>query len=282
MSRIQEIKNRLNKQAAQTKEARRRDFQDFRDHPLLYIALIVSGFLSGLAGIAIGLGVQVQDGNVIARFDFVHLFFAGIYATLFPTFFEYGLANWLHKLLHREPENKTQYYTSLVMVVMTFIGTAITAFAAMDVLVTGLGFFDSFQQIPAGVQRWIAFSLPAMFMLNVAAGEVYRQFSAAAVLRREAEMELREKQIEADNEVRLAQMDAEKNIAIKAAEEYSRRATQEADKLGSQKGGDRWNQDRVKHGAEPVQPLAAPVVSLAAETEQPKLDPTQASPSGKK
>lgn len=279
MSRIEDIKQRLNKKAAENKETRRRDFQDFKDHPLLFIALIVSGFLSALAGISIGLGVKVQAGVVTASFDLVHIFFAIVYATLFPTFFEYGLANWLHKLLHREPDNKIQYYTSIVMVCLTFFGTAVTAYAAMDVLVTALGFFDSFQQISPAVQRWIAFSLPTMFMLNVAAGELFRQFSAAAVLRREAEMELREKQIEADNEVRLAQMDAEKNIAIHAATEYSRRATEETLRIGTQKGGDRWNQDRTKHGVD----LPAPAPVMANQTDQVKLpDPPPASPNGKK
>lgn len=282
MSRMDDIKLNASKKAAEAKERSRRTWQDFRDHQLLYVSLIVSGFLSGLAGIAIGLGVRVTGGNVTAHFDFAHYFFAALYAVLFPTFYEYGLANWLYKYLHREEGNKHQEISALFMVILTFIGTAVTAFSAMDILVTSLGFFASFQEIPPSIQKWIAFSLPAMFMLNIAAGEFYRQFSTAAVLRRAAEMDLREKQIEADTEVQLAQMDAEKDIAIHSAEEYARRAKEETKQIGAQKGGKQWDKDREKHGiSQPVQAYASETqtVKQGDNGKEPKPDFTQ--PPGK-
>ena len=266
MSKIQEIKERLLKNQSEQEEASRLDWQEFTDHPLLYTALIVSGFLSALAGLAIGLGLRMENGNAIINTDVPHLFFALLYAILFPYFFEFGLANWLSKLLHREPDNKVQQVTSIAMVGITGIGTALTAFSAMDVLVTSLGFFTAFQEIPAQVQKWIAFSLPAMLMLNIAAGELYRQNSEAAKLEREAEKEYNEARIEADNEIKLARMEAKKQIALRAASEYSRQAAKEVESIGAKRGAQDWNKDRAKFN-----PQGAPMVANAANTRQEEL-----------
>lgn len=248
MSKIDDVKARLQKRQAANKEASRRNMQDFSDHPLLFIALIVSGFMSSMAGVAIGLGLHVVNGDVVVNLDIPHIFFAVVYGALFPIFYEFALGNWLHKLLHREVNNNYQFFASLAMVALTFLGTAITMFVASDILVTTLGFFDSFDQIPVEVQRWIAFSLPGMFLLNIAAGEVYRQFSSVAILRREAAMELREKQVESDTEFELTQMDIKKNISIRAAQEYSQRAGGEVDGIARQQGKDKWNQDKQRMG----------------------------------
>lgn len=258
MSKMDEIKQRLNKRKAASQEAMRRNFQDFYDHPLLYIALVVSGCLSMLAGIAIGLGLHIEGETVVIKADLPHIFFACLYGLLFPTFYEFALGNWLHKLLHREVDNNYQFAASVAMVVVTFCGTAITMFVASDILVTTLGFFSTFEEIPIEVQRWIAFSLPGMFMLNIFAGEVYRQSSTANVLRREASMELREKQIEADTEFELTQMDIKKNISISTAREYANSAEKDVDGIGRQKGQAAWQQDRQRmsnYNSEAPQPI---------------------------
>jgi hypothetical protein len=265
MSLIDKAKKRMESRKTETKEQTRRSWQEFYDHPLLFTALIVSGFLSGLAGLAIGFGVHVENGFVTYQADLPHIFFALLFAALFPYFFEFGLANWLHKMLHREPSNRTQEWTSYVMVGLTFIGTAITAFSAMDVLVTSLGFFPVFQEIPPQVQGWIAMSIPGMVMLNIAAGELYRQSSESSTLRREIEKDLREAQITADNEVRLAQMEAERDIAVHAATEYANRAMNESQQIGANKGGQQWNKDREKHGQQSQQQLR-PAMASEAET----------------
>ena len=247
MSKIQEIKSVLQKKEQDAKDKWRRQMREFNDHPLLFIGLIISGFLSWTAGAMVGLGVKVTDGNVTYHDDFSHLFFALILSSLFPFVFEFGLGNWLHKLLHREPDNNIQLISSIAMVTLTFIGTAVTAFSAMDIIVTALGFFSSFVSIPDNVQTWIAFSVPGMLMLNIFSGEMYRQFSASAKLRRAAEMELHEKQIEADHEIELAQMEAKKNIAIKTAEDYGRRANGDVEEISKRKGADMWSKDRSLH-----------------------------------
>lgn len=243
-TRFEKIKNSIQQKTNAQKEATRREYKEFYDHPLLFVALAASGLLSALAGLAIGLGLRMENGILIAHLDVAHIFFALLYAVLFPYFFEFGLANWLHKNLHREPGNMVQQWTSILMIGITFIGTAATAYSAMDVLVTAGGFFDSFKEIPAGVQRWIAFSLPTMFLLNIAAGELYRQFTTEAVLKRSADIELREARIATDMEIALAKMEADKNISIAAAEEYSRRAEVEAPEIGKRKGESNWNKDR--------------------------------------
>lgn len=246
-TRVEEIKNTMNKKSREARDQLRRDFQEFIDHPLLYSALIISGFLSSLAGLFLGLGFRIEGGFLLWKTDLAHIFFAFIYAALFPFFFEYGLANWLNKFLKREPNNQYQRNISGVMVFITFVGTAITAFSAMDVLVTSLGFFSSFKEIPPNVQGWIAFSLPAVLMFNIAAGEIYRQTSENAQLLRVIEKDLRDKQLDADNEVKIARMEARKQIELHAAKEYARQSTEAAPNIGRAKGSDQWDKDATQH-----------------------------------
>lgn len=251
-TRFDKIKEGITKAAAAQKEKTRREYKAFFEHPLFYVALVSSGFLSSLAGMAIGLGVHMEGVRLIATIDIPHVFFAALYAVLFPYFFEYALANWLNKMFHREPNNNYQLYTAYVMIGLTFIGTAITAYSAMDVLVTAGGFFDSFKEIPAGVQKWIAYSLPTMFLLNIVSGEIYRQFTTEAVLLRAANVDLRQTQIAIDMEVTLSQMETKKSIEIAAADEYARRAEIEAPEIGKRKGVDTWNKDSAGYKVQPA------------------------------
>lgn len=252
-TRFEQIKSNIKSKSDAQRESFRREYREFFDHPLLFVALIMSGLLSAIAGIVVGLGMRIENGAAVVNFDIAHVFFAILYAVAFPYFFEFGLANWLHKLLHREPDNVVQFWTSWVMIAITFIGTAATAYSAMDVLVTAGGFFDSFVAIPPIVQKWIAFSLPTMIMLNIAAGELYRQFTTEAILKRSAENELREAQVAADMEIKLAQVEADKTVSIHAAEEYSRRAEREAPEIGRKKGEASWQARTQKDTAQPQQ-----------------------------
>lgn len=258
-TRFEQIKNNIKAKSEAQRDSFRREYKEFFSHPLLFVALIMSGLLSSLAGVAVGLGARMTDGVLFLNFDFAHIVFALLYAIAFPYFFEFGLANWLHKLLHREPANIVQFWTAWAMIVVTFIGTAITAYSAMDVLVTAGGFFDSFKEVPPAVQKWIAFSLPTMIMLNIASGELYRQFTTEAILKRAAENELREAQVAADMEVKLAQVDADKKISIAAAEEYSRRADREAPEIGRKRGENEWNARQQNQAIKPVQTYASDV-----------------------
>ena len=265
MTKVDELKAKAQRKAQENSEKMRRNMSEFRDHPLLYIALIASGFLSALAGLAIGLGLKMVDGHVSVILDFPHIFFAILYAGLFPYFFEFGLANWLHKLLHREPENTTQLVTAWIMVILTFVGTAVTAYSAMDVLVTAGGFFASFTEISPTVQKWIAYALPTMFLLNIASSEAYRQFTAHAVLQRTADIELHEKRLGAELEVKLAQMEAKKNVAIAQATEYSRLALQEAPQIGKDKGGNQWKGEAAQMRPAQVYNLGEDTAKLAQD-----------------
>jgi hypothetical protein len=265
MKTVQQIKDDAKRKSSANSEKLKHDLREFTDHPLLYMALIASGLLSSLAGLTIGLGLQISGGVVSVKTDLPHVFFAILYAVLFPYFFEFGLANWLHKLLHRETENPTQFFTAIFMVVVTFIGTAATAYSAMDILVTAGGFFESFTEISPTVQKWIAFALPTMFLLNIASGEIYRQFSSIAKLQRAAQMELQEGRMDADLQIRLAQMEAEKNAAVAHAEEYSRRAEKEAPQIGKQRGSSEWDKHADKMRPAPVQPARTPAMAEQGE-----------------
>jgi hypothetical protein len=267
MTRFDEIKKKIQTKSSEQRETTRREYKQFFEHPLLYVALIASGLLSALAGLAIGLGVRVVDGKLSAYSDVGHIFFSMLYFVLFPYFFEFGLANWLHKFLHREPDNKTQFWTAAVMISITFIGTAITAYAAMDVLVTAGGFFTSFTEIPAGVQRWIAFALPTMFMLNIASGELYRQFTTEAILTRDATNELKQDQIAADMEIKLAQMKAKKDIAVHSANEYARHADEQAPVIGVARGRATWNAEHNNPDESLANKLFSPKQATADQIE---------------
>ena len=54
----------MKKKAQEQSENMKLATKDFTDHPLLYIALVLSALLSMFAGIAIGLGVRVDAGTV--------------------------------------------------------------------------------------------------------------------------------------------------------------------------------------------------------------------------
>lgn len=166
---VQKVKAEMKKKAQEQSENMKLATKDFTDHPLLYIALVLSALLSMFAGIAIGLGVRVDAGTVTAKGDLPNIFAALLYGASFPIFFEFGLANWLKKFMMREPDNKTQMFTAASMVVLTFVGTCVTAYSASDVIATAFGFFTSFQEVPESVQRWIVYALPTMLMINVAA-----------------------------------------------------------------------------------------------------------------
>lgn len=269
---VEKVKAEMRKQAQARAESLKVATKDFTDHPLLYIALFLSALLSMFSGIAIGLGVRVDGGIVTAKGDLPNIFAALLYGVSFPIFFEYGLANWLKKFMMREPDNNTQLITSSVMVIFTFLGTCVTAYAASDVIATAFGFFTSFQEVPPSVQRWIVYALPTMLMINVAAGELYRQFSQEAVLRRQAEMSLREAQVDADMEVRLAQMEAQKDIAVHAAQVYAEKARAESSGIGAARGENQWQKDRNKYvptpanASAPIANASAPVTAFAANT----------------
>lgn len=252
MSFFDNIKQKTLRQTAEQKESSRQRWQIFTDNPLLFTALIVSGCLSHLSGWFIGLGVQVNAGLVSYTADLPHIFVACLYAALFPLFFEYGLANWLDKLLKREVGNKWQEFAAGAMVGVTGLGALLTAFSAADIIATTLGFFTSFTEIPPEVQRWMVFSLPVMLACNVLFGEVYRQNSLESILMRHAEMELREKRIEADMNVKLAQMNARADISTHAANQYAKDANSEAAQLGASKGSQKWQEDRKAHAAQPL------------------------------
>lgn len=267
---VDQMKKDMKKRAQEQSESFKRSFKDLSEHPLLYIALVISGLLSLFAGVAIGLGVRVEDGIVTAKVNAPNIFAAILYGASFPIFFEYALANWLKKFLMREPDNNIQMWTSGIMIFLTFIGTCVTAYSASDVIATAFGFFKSFQEIPPSVQKWIVYAVPTMLMLNVAAGEMYRQFSQESVLRRQAEMSLREAQVDADMEVRLAQMNAQKSIAVHAANAYAEKAKGEVKEIGNQRGSDKWKKDRETYLPTPAAPSAnapAQQVAFAANTQ---------------
>jgi hypothetical protein len=268
MSRIEQIKQKVLLQTAEQKEAFRLKWQNILDNPLLFSALVVSGFLSHLSGWFIGLGVTITAGVVDYTLDAAHLFVAGLYALLFPFFFEYGLANWLDKYLKREPGNTPQEWASGIMIAFTGVGALLTAFSAADIIATTLGFFTSFTEIPPEVQRWMVFSLPIMLGLNVLFGEIYRQNSMESILIRHAEMEIREKQIEANMNVRIAQMTAKAEISKHAADQYAEAAGAEARGLGAERGKNKWNEDRKAYQPPPQQTR-----QFAHETDSLKIVP---------
>ena len=83
---VQKVKAEMKKKAQEQSENMKLTTKDFTDHPLLYIALVLSALLSMFAGIAIGLGVRVDAGTVTAKGDLPNIFAALLYGASFPIF----------------------------------------------------------------------------------------------------------------------------------------------------------------------------------------------------
>ena len=234
--------------------------RELKRHPMIYIGLIGSGFLTMLAGVFIGVAphkVADASGQMMVRFFandsqwamFIGLFFAVLYGVTFPVIGEYGTYFWHKKAELREPDNRWQTAIAYSMFVITLVFTVITSIAASVILASLLGTFDIFQRIPDWAQSWTVTIIPVGLLLHAVSNIFYRHVSKTAEELREIERTLQEIENEADMQIRQAKLDARKAIAVSQAATYTEISKSEAQGIGKTKGKAQWSKDKMDLGA---------------------------------
>jgi len=223
-------------------------------HPMIFIGLIGSGFLTALAGVFIGVAPHKVDGVITffasdtAWAAIIGVFFALLYLVSFPLIGEYGTYFWHKKAELRDPDSVIQAWIAYVMFAITLGFTGVTAIAASIILASLLGTFDVFVQIPEWAQTWTVIIIPVGFLLHSVANIFYRHFSREAEESRELERELQTAEIEASAQIKGARVEARKRMAISQAEEYARLSMGEAEYIGKARANASWQKEKANAG----------------------------------
>lgn len=228
--------------------------REFIRHPMIFIGLIGSGFLTALAGVFIGVAPHKVDGTITFFSSdtswavVIGLFFALLYSISFPLIGEYGTYFWHKKAELRDPDSSIQAWIAYVMFAITLLFTGVTAIAASVILASLLGTFDVFVKIPDWAQTWTVIIIPVGFLLHSVANIFYRHFSREAEESRELERELQTAEIEASAQIKGARVEARKRMAISQAQEYARLSMSEAGEIGRARANATWAKERESHG----------------------------------
>lgn len=246
--------------------------REFARHPMIIVGLCITGFLTSLAGIFIGIAPQKiasvvdETGAVIIeggiRFfandsawaAIVGIFFAVVYALVFPFIGEVGTYFWHRKAELRDPDNKIQFWIAYGMFGITLCFTTITAIAASVILASLLGTFDVFKNIPEWAQTWTVIIIPIGALMHSVANIFYRHVSEEAEESRTLERELQTAEVEAAARIKEARVEARKNMAISQAEEYARLSEAEAAQIGRARAKSNWESDKSRFGASNAPP----------------------------
>jgi hypothetical protein len=226
---------------------------DFRRYPLLYIGLIISGFLSMCAGVFIGLAPHYQNGLLVAETGPLNVFFAILYAVTFPIFGEYGIFQWHKKAILRDeggPKegNQAQWWISYGMLCATVVFTLVTSVAAAIIVASLFQSFDVFAVIPAWAQTWAVLIIPFGAVLHAVSSLAYKHFSAEAEEEREIERQLQQTVSDAKHRVGTARATAQTDLILAQTKAYEDQARQEAPQIGRARGRQQWETDRERFG----------------------------------
>lgn len=251
-------------EARKTKDNREKklhfsDFKaDMKRNPMIFIGLLGSAFLTALAGLFIGLAPTLDAQGNLHLFGGVlgigsavfGIFFALIYAVTFPIIGEYGTYYWHRKAALRDEGNRTQAWIGYGMFAITFSFMVATAVSASVIVASLLHTFSEFTAIPAWAQKWTVLVIPIALALHAGANIWYDHVSRYAEERREMERDLQTTEIEAENMIREARIDAKKTVAISLAEEYVRLSAHEARETGKTLAGETWKRDKADFGGD--------------------------------
>jgi hypothetical protein len=248
---------------------------DFARYPLLYIGLLISGGLSALSGIFIGLAPHYVDGILVVNLDFINIMFAVLYAVTFPMLGEYAIAEWHKKYSLRDmddvSDDRRQAIIALVMLFISVAFTLITSLAASVILISLLGSFDVFRHIPAWAQTWTAIVIPIGAVLHSVATIAYKHNS-----REEENLRLlRRQRMDAETQARLiieqARTQAEIDVNVHRAQQFAEMAKQRAPQFGSELA----RRDIQRHfGGAGYPAQQSPRQVMASETVAVKPNPT--------
>lgn len=254
----QKIENRK-KDDEKKKKIQFSDFLvDMKRNPMILIGLGGSALLTALAGLFIGLAPRLDEQGVLTLFGgvpgyapaVIGIFFGVLYATVFPVIGEWGTYYWHKKAALRDIDNKSQAVIGFGMMGIAFGFTVMTAIAASVILASLLHTFSAFQAIPEWAQKWTILIIPISLGLHAAANIWYDHVSKYAEERREMERGLQTVEIEAENRIRQARINAREQAAIAMAEEYERLSSQEAKTAGKSIAGLTWKKDKVDLGGD--------------------------------
>lgn len=256
------IRQRISDRKSEDAKQKKINFSDLlvdvKRNPMILIGLGGSAILSALMGVFIGLAPRLDNQGTLTLFGGVPgagamimgIFFAILYAATFPLIGEYGVYYWHKKASLRDLGNNWQAGIGYFMLVMTLAFTAVTAVAASLILISLLHTFTALQAIPDWAQKWTALIIPISFILHASMNIWYDHVSKYAEERREMERNLQTVEIEAENRIRQARVDARERAAIAAAEEYERISTEEAIQTGKEIAKRAWKKDKNSLGGD--------------------------------
>ena len=128
--------------------------------------------------------------------------------------------------------------------------TVMTALSASVILASLLHTFSAFNAIPEWAQKWTVLIIPISLALHAGANIWYDHVSMYAEERREMERGLQTVEIESENRIRQARVEARERAAIAMADEYERLSKTEAVEAGRKTAALAWSKDRTDLGGD--------------------------------
>lgn len=256
------IRQRINDRKKEDARQKKIQFSDFlvdvARNPMILIGLGGSAILTSLAGLFIGLAPKLDAQGTLSLFGGVPgwasaaigIFFGVLYAIVFPIIGEWGTYYWHKKASLRDVGNKWQAAIGYGMLAVAFGFTVTTAIAASVILASLLHTFSAFQAIPEWAQKWTILIIPISLALHAGANMWYDHVSKYAEERREMERGLQTVEIEAENRIRQARIDARERAAIAMAEEYENLSKVEAIETGKEIAKRAWKKDKSNMGGD--------------------------------
>lgn len=222
----------LNQRKAERQIMQGLAMNQLRKYPLLYIGLLVSGFLSSMAGVFIGIAPKFVNGILTYNADFLAIFFAIVYAITFPALGEYAIFQWHLKYSFRDmdevEDDKRQGVIAIVMLVISIVFTLVTSIAAAVILASLLGSFDVFKSIPTWAQRWTVIIIPIGAVIHAVATILYRHGSREEENARMLQREFQDAESNARSQVQAARNEAKVAFIKAQTERYVEMALQQA------------------------------------------------------
>ena len=256
------VRERLNQRRQDEKKKNAITFSDFlidwKRNKMIMIGLAGSGLFTALMGLFIGLNPRLDENGVLILFGgqtgwgaaLIGIVFGIIYMIAFPILGEYGTYYWHRKLALRDTGNNKQAVIAFVTMVLAGAFTITTAIAASYILASLLHTFEVFNAIPEWAQLWTITIIPIALAMHAGMNIAYDHISEYAAERREMERELQSIEIESENRIRQAKVDAKERAAITMADEYEAISSVEAVQMGKALAKSAWQHDKAQMGGD--------------------------------
>lgn len=211
---------------------------------MVYIALVGTGFLSGITGLLLPFTQNTEGAQAIVST------IAGLYFAIgFLTNGEIAANYWFGKLTDHDPDNNKQIYIAVASLALSVTVSLVTALASSLLIAYWLNIFPAFSGVPDWAQVWIVDVIPIMWVYNAVAGIAFKALSDEAQMDRMSKAYIREKENELKELKEEAKVKWWQDNAVGLYEEQGRREAEEEVKR-------RFN---------------SRVVSYAKDTEKPNL-----------